>query len=237
MKKSESITEINKALVSFRKEVKQPKKDAKNPFFKSSYSTLDVVIEAIDNTATKHGLSFIQYPTNNEKGEIGITTMLLHESGEIMEFDPVFMKPEKNTPQAAGSVISYLRRYTISSIFGITSDEDDDGNQATGNNQPKQQYNKQQYNQPKQSKMHEDNKQLPMQDKGKLELTKQKATDLADIINSQDGADPKNPTTQQQILGAYLKKLNATDITKVSNENLVYMLKAIEGKINNYKAK
>ena len=85
--------------------------------------------------------------------------------------------------------------------------------------------------------MHEDNKQLPMQDKGKLELTKQKATDLADVINSQDGADPKNPTTQQQILGAYLKKLNATDITKVSNENLVYMLKAIEGKINNYKAK
>lgn len=237
MEKSESIIEINKALVEFRKNLKQPAKDSTNPFFKSKFTSLDKVIEAIDDAAPKHGLSFIQNPINNENGEIGMITMLLHESGEMMKFDPVFMKPEKQTPQAIGSVISYLRRYSISAIFGITSDEDDDGNQATGNNQPKQQYNKQQYNQPKQSKMHEDNKQLPMQDKGKLELTKQKATDLADIINSQDGADPKNPTTQQQILSAYLKKLNATDITKVSNENLVYMLKAIEGKINNYKAK
>src|SRR5699024_8007053 len=136
-------------------------------------------------------------------------------------YDALYMKPEKNTPQSIGSCLTYSRRYSISSIFGITSDEDDDGNQATGNNQPKQQYNKQQYNQAKQSKMHEDNKQLPMQDKGKMELTKQKATDLADIINSQDGADPKNPTTQQQILSASRKKLNATDITKVSKQNLV----------------
>lgn len=233
MKKSDSITEINKALVNFRKEVKQPKKDAKNPFFKSSYTTLDTVIETIDKTAPNHGLSFVQYPTNNENNEIGMITMLLHESGEFMEFDPVFMKPEKNTPQAAGSVISYLRRYTISSIFGITSDEDDDGNQATGNNQPKQQYNKQQNNRNTQ----QNNNQMKTQDRGKLELTKQKATDLADVINSQDNADPNNPTTQAQILSAYLKKIGTDDITKVSNENLVYMLKAIEEKINNYKAK
>lgn len=237
MKKSDSIVEISKALVGFRKDLKQPTKDAKNPFFKSSYSTLDKVIEAIDKASTEHGISFTQTAVSNEQGNVGVETLLLHTSGEFIHYDALFMKPEKQTPQAIGSAITYSRRYSISAIFGITSDEDDDGNQATGNNQPKQQYNKQQYNQPKQSKMHEDNKQLPMQDKGKLELTKQKATDLADIINSQDGADPKNPTTQQQILGAYLKKLNATDITKVSNENLVYMLKAIEGKINNYKAK
>lgn len=237
MKKSDSIVEIAKALSEFRKEVKQPMKDANNPFFKSKYVPLPNVVEAIDETAPKHGLSFVQWLSNDESGQIGVSTMIIHNSGEFLEFDPVFMKAEKQTPQGAGSLATYLKRYTLSAAFGITSDEDDDGNQATGNNQSKQQYNKQQYNQPKQSKMHEDNKQLPMQDKEKLELTKQKATDLADIINSQDGADPKNPTTQQQILGAYLKKLNATDITKVSNENLVYMLKAIEGKINNYKAK
>lgn len=237
MKKSDSIVEIAKALAEFRKDLKQPAKDANNPFFKSKYTTLDKVIEAIDETAPKHDLSFTQWAVSNEQGNVGVETLLLHSSGEFIHYDALYMKPEKNTPQSIGSCLTYSRRYSISAIFGITSDEDDDGNQATGNNQPKQQYNKQQYNQPKQSKMHEDNKQLPMQDKGKLELTKQKATDLADIINSQDGADPKNPTTQQQILGAYLKKLNATDITKVSNENLVYMLKAIEGKINNYKAK
>ncbi|WP_407810726.1 ERF family protein, partial [Staphylococcus aureus] len=40
----------------------------------------------------------------------------------------------------AGSLISYLKRYSLSAIFGITSDQDDDGNEASGkNNNPKQQ--------------------------------------------------------------------------------------------------
>lgn len=232
MKKSESITEINKALVNFRKEVKQPKKDAKNPFYKSSYSTLDVVIEAIDNAATKHGLSFIQYPTNNEKGEIGITTMLLHESGEMIEFDPIFMKPEKNTPQAAGSVISYLRRYSISAIFGITSDEDDDGNQASNAGGKQQNNQRQSYNQ--QPKMNENNKRLPMQDKGKVELVKQNAKDLADVLNAQDKADKNNPVTQDTILKAYLKGRALKD---VSNEDLINLSKAIKSKIQQYSSK
>lgn len=154
---------------------------------------------------------------------------------ETLEIPYYAVGQQSDASKALGTSLTYANRYFLLKMFNLPTDEDDADAKST--QQPKQQYNKQQYNQPKQSKMHEDNKQLPMQDKGKLELTKQKATDLADIINSQDGADPKNPTTQQQILSAYLKKLNATDITKVSNENLVYMLKAIEGKINNYKAK
>lgn len=233
MKKSDSIVEIAKALANFRKEVKQPMKDADNPFFKSRYVPLPNVVEAIDETAPKQGLSFVQWLLNDENGQIGVATMILHNSGEYFEFDPVFMRAEKQTPQGAGSLATYLKRYSLAAAFGITSDEDDDGNQATGNNQPKQQYNKQQNNRNTQ----QNNNQMKMQDKGKLELTKQKATDLADVINSQDNADPNNPTTQAQILSAYLKKIGTDDITKVSNENLVYMLKAIEEKINNYKSK
>src|SRR5699024_4272710 len=40
----------------------------------------------------------------------------------------------KNTPQGAGSLITYLKRYSLSAVFGITSDQDDDGNQSSGNN-------------------------------------------------------------------------------------------------------
>ena len=233
MKKSDSIVEIAKALAEFRKDLKQPAKDANNPFFKSKYTTLDKVIEAIDETAPNHDLSFTQWAVSNEQGNVGVETLLLHSSGEFIHYDALYMKPEKNTPQSIGSCLTYSRRYSISAIFGITSDEDDDGNQATGNNQPKRQYNKQQSNRNAQQK----NNQMETQDKGKLELTKQKATDLADVINSQDNADPNNPTTQAQILSAYLKKIGTDDINKVSNENLVYMLKAIEEKINNYKSK
>ncbi|HDG6168533.1 TPA: ERF family protein, partial [Staphylococcus aureus] len=140
MNKSETVVEINKAMVAFRKEVKQPLKDKNNPFFKSKYVPLENVVEAIDEAATPHGLSYTQWALNDVDGRVGVATMLMHESGEYIEYDPVFMNAEKNTPQGAGSLISYLKRYSLSAIFGITSDQDDDGNEASGkNNNPKQQ--------------------------------------------------------------------------------------------------
>ena len=63
--------------------------------------------------------------------------MLMHESGEWIEFDAVHMKADKETAQGAGALITYLKRYSLSAVFGITSDQDDDGNGASGNKAPK----------------------------------------------------------------------------------------------------
>lgn len=134
MNKSESIAEISKAMAEFQKEVKQPLKDADNPFFKSKYVPLESVVEAIMDVAPKHGLSFTQWPLNSESGQVGVATILMHTSGEFIEFDPVFMQADKQTAQGYGALITYIKRYTLSAIFGITSDQDDDGNGASGNN-------------------------------------------------------------------------------------------------------
>jgi hypothetical protein len=134
MQKSESIIELSKALAKFQAEVKQPMKDADNPFFKSKYVPLENVVEAISKCAPNHGLSFVQWPSNDEQGRVGVSTLLMHESGEYIEFDPVYMNAEKNTPQGAGSLITYLKRYSLSAVFGITSDVDDDANDSSGNN-------------------------------------------------------------------------------------------------------
>jgi len=136
MKTSESIGELAKALAAFQGEVKQPEKSADNPFFKSKYVPLESVVDAINKFGPKHGLSFTQWPMVHENGRIGVATLLMHSSGEWIEYDPVFMKSEKDTAQAAGSVISYLKRYALSAVFGITSDEDDDGNAATHKQAP-----------------------------------------------------------------------------------------------------
>src|SRR5699024_1598165 len=104
-----------------------------NPFFKSKYVPLESVVEAINTIAPKHGLSFTQWALNNENGTLGVATLLMHESGEWIEFDPVFIPAEKQTPQGYGALITYLKRYTLSAIFGITSDEDDDGNSSSKN--------------------------------------------------------------------------------------------------------
>ena len=131
MNKSESVIEIAKALSSFQKEVEQPSKDKVNPFFKSKYVDLESVVETINKFGPTNGLSFTQWPVTNEQGMIGVSTLLLHESGEYIEYDPIFMKSEKDTAQGAGSMITYLKRYSLSAMFGITSDEDDDGNFAS----------------------------------------------------------------------------------------------------------
>ena len=138
MRKSDSISELSKALAKFQAEVKQPLKDKNNPFFKSKYVPLENVVEAITQEAPNHGLSFVQWALNDEQGRVGVATMLMHESGEWIEFDSVHMKADKETAQGAGALITYLKRYSLSAVFGITSDRDDDGNSASGNQAPKQ---------------------------------------------------------------------------------------------------
>ena len=129
MNKSESIIELSKALSKFQGEVKNPANTAVNPFFKSKYAPLETVLNAVRPILSKHGLSIIQAPSS--EGEyVSITTTLLHESGEWIEFAPLNLKTDKNTAQGAGSAITYARRYAISAILGIASEEDDDGNNA-----------------------------------------------------------------------------------------------------------
>jgi len=143
MNKSESVAEISKALAKFQEEVKQPMKDKENPYFKKNYVPLENVVESISNCGPKNGLSFVQWPKNDETGRVGVATLLMHTSGEFIEFDAVFMKADKETVQGAGALITYLKRYSLSAIYGITSDEDDDGNNSSGNNKEKTELPKQ----------------------------------------------------------------------------------------------
>lgn len=139
---SETIINLSKALVETQKELKQPLKDAKNPFFKSEYVPLENVAEAITESATKHGLAFSQYATTTETGNVSVGTIVFHESGEFIEFPPLILKPENTKPQSIGSAITYAKRYSLSTVFGITSDKDDDGNKTNGNGEPQKQQQK-----------------------------------------------------------------------------------------------
>ena len=139
---SETIINLSKALVETQKELKQPLKDAKNPFFKSEYVPLENVAEAITESATKHGLAFSQYATTTETGNVSVGTIVFHESGEFIEFPPLILKPENTKSQSIGSAITYAKRYSLSAVFGITSDKDDDGNKANENGESQKQQQK-----------------------------------------------------------------------------------------------
>lgn len=131
MKRSEEIAELAKALVAFQGEVTNPKNTSENLHFKSKYAPLSEVLNVVRPLLAKHGLCVVQNPCDGNNGTIVITTLLIHTSGQWLEADPLVLKPEKMTPQGAGSAITYGRRYTLSALLALSSEDDDDGNGAS----------------------------------------------------------------------------------------------------------
>jgi len=129
---SEKIENIVKALAKFQSEVTNPANTASNPYFNSRYAPLNEVLNLVRPLLTKNGLSIIQSPSFDGTN-VTVTTIIFHESGEWIKLDPLTLKPDKNTPQGVGSAITYARRYALSAALGISSEDDDDGNSASGN--------------------------------------------------------------------------------------------------------
>jgi hypothetical protein len=124
---SETRTELFKAMVQFRKNLEMPKLDSSNPFFKSKFTSLAGVVDAVDKATEGTGLSFMQF-TTGEGSSFGVQTMITHESGEYLLTDPTNLPLQKMSAQDAGGAVSYCKRYSLSAAFGIVSDVDDDGN-------------------------------------------------------------------------------------------------------------
>lgn len=128
--KSNEINELAKGLILFHVKCEGIKKDAKNPFFKSTYASLPKIIEAITEPLAESGLALTMFPID----ENSLYCLLMHTSGQWIDATYT-MKPVKDTPQDKGSCITYARRYCISSILNLQIDDilaDDDGNKASG---------------------------------------------------------------------------------------------------------
>ena len=130
MDKSESIASLATALVAFEAEVHNPKNTASNPFHKNKYAPLNDILSYVRPLLAQHGLSVSQL-VHSDGEAIGVTTMLMHTSGEYIA-DTATMAPGaekgKSAAQVAGSVVTYLRRYALAAVLGIASEDDDDGN-------------------------------------------------------------------------------------------------------------
>lgn len=132
---------IAAALVKAQAAMGNAGKDSKNPHFKSKYADLASVRAATSGPLGDNGLAIIQQPETDDSGAVFVRTIVLHESGEMMQHDGPHVMPAKKDAQGVGSAITYLRRYNLMAVCGIASD-DDDGNAASfeprGNNGPRQ---------------------------------------------------------------------------------------------------
>ena len=130
---SNSLGKLLPSLVEFHKNLDSIDKSSENPFFKSSYATIDTILEHIKPVLAKQGLCLMQMIIDGGENHLCIKTLLLHESGEFIETDSVPFPIDKRNIQSTMSSISYIRRYTINAICNLAfKDEDDDGNSVQG---------------------------------------------------------------------------------------------------------
>jgi len=129
--KSESIKNIALALMKFQCSCPTILKETKGHGYK--YADLPSIMEIIKPLMSQNNLAFTQLIEGNAE-TVGVRTYLIHtESGEFFS-SFVSASVEKNcgkmmsSVQAEGSVITYLRRYSLSAILGIVTDIDTDGN-------------------------------------------------------------------------------------------------------------
>lgn len=129
---SSQVNELFSALSKAQGRIKTALKDKKNPFFKSNYADLSSVWDSCREALSSNGLSVVQTIQPFGVDGMKMVTILGHSSGQWIKGEaPIILS--KKDPQAVGSAITYYRRYTLSSMVGITADEDDDGNAATSN--------------------------------------------------------------------------------------------------------
>lgn len=147
MNHSDNINKLSEALCKAQKKFKTAIKNKNNPYFKSKYADYTEVLSCVKEPLNSEGITILQPIVKGAEGKDYIETILLHESGEYISSlteihsIPTYVKDKDNyqilskyiKPQDYGSAITYTRRYALSSMLSIDSDEDDDGNIANGN--------------------------------------------------------------------------------------------------------
>lgn len=125
---SDSVAKIFPAFLKAQEKFDVALKDSDNPFHKSKYADFNSVLSAVSGHLHANKIAFQQHPHSDE-GRIGVSTILIHESGEWISSE--FSMPiPKLSFQEAGGGITYARRYALQAICGIGA-EDDDGNAVT----------------------------------------------------------------------------------------------------------
>lgn len=128
---------IYKALADFQQEVPVIHKGSSSYGYK--YADWAEILDVINPLLKKHGLGFTQLLDGT-----ALRTMLFHvESGETINSEVTLPQDVElkgmNKFQVAGSAITYYRRYSLSAMLGLVTDEDNDANGKNTKSAPKTQ--------------------------------------------------------------------------------------------------
>lgn len=127
-----AFAKFQKMLPEITKEKRVDYESNKGGRVKYSFASLPSIIQQIKAPLAECGLTY-RWEPSEEPGKIKITCFLEHIDGHSKSAwlaAPDDTSGGKNLIQAHGSTVSYLKRYTLTSVLGIgTADEDPDGEQ------------------------------------------------------------------------------------------------------------
>lgn len=109
------------------------------PLQGKKYAELFSVVNAVTPALSKHGLSSSWQITKDEKDWLEVTCTLKHVAGHTERVSmggPPDIGGAKNPIQARASTVSYLQRYTLKAITGLSEQEDDNDGGQTGKEHP-----------------------------------------------------------------------------------------------------
>lgn len=144
MKTSEQINELAAALAKAQAGFEAAGRDHKAKVetktggsYEFSYADFAAYLDVCRKPLAENGLAFIQEATR-AADQVAVTTRLMHGSGQWIETEPLTLPliPDSRgalTAQIVGSGVTYAKRYSLSSLIGLASEADDDGNAASGN--------------------------------------------------------------------------------------------------------
>ncbi|MBU1195225.1 MAG: ERF family protein [Proteobacteria bacterium] len=127
---SDKITELAKVMIQVQQTLTPVLKDSVNDLTNSSYASLKSVMEVCRTALLEHGIWMTQYAVSVEKGHLGLVTKIIHAATGQWQSSLIEMPLPKNDPQGYGSAMTYARRYSLSALLGIIT-EDDDAESAT----------------------------------------------------------------------------------------------------------
>lgn len=129
---SEQRDKINAALLDFHKKGISLEKDRTVPAGSGKtrgYITLDNILRTVRKELAAHDLFIEQHLS----GDL-VLTRINHISGQYIMTGVPFQEMQGNNTskiQNAGGGLTYLKRYALTAILGLTADEDNDGADST----------------------------------------------------------------------------------------------------------
>ena len=132
MEQSELINELSASLAKAQLEIKNPAKNATNPFLKNRYADLGSCLNAIRAVAAVNGLAFVQ-SVEMLGDSVSVSSQISHSSGQWIRqtAKTIVQNGGKNLMQDVGSMSTYLKRYQAQSMWAISGDDDTDAQEIT----------------------------------------------------------------------------------------------------------